>query len=211
MLDNSIFYNILYTMNSNYDTPIIRERSVAALRRAIEIIGTAHKLALLLGGANTLVGSWLHKTKYGVAGHYVRPIEELTDGQVKRHDLRCDLFPEGDHYFLAIKNIASKVIEKYILTTIARFFETPACFIAEVINYLNETIYDSILVKNNELMSHHILAISTHACAYKYAVLQHASPMFGDIFPHTEIIKVFFAAQADVIDEIYSQLEEKDG
>ncbi len=194
-------------MNSNYEIPIIRERSITALRRAIDIIGTAHKLAHLLGGANTLVGSWLHKTKYGVAGHYVRLIEELTDGQVKRHDLRCDLFPEGDHYFLAIKNIASKVIEKYTFTTIAQLFEKTS----DVINYLNETIYDSVLVKNNELMSHHILAISTHACAYKYAVFQHASVMFGDVFPHTQIIKIFFAAQADVIDEIYSRLEETDG
>ena len=193
-------------MNSNYEIPIIRERSIAALRRAIEIIGTAHKLAHLLGGANTLVGSWLHKTKYGVAGHYVRLIEELTKGEVKRHDLRCDLFPEGDHYFLAIKNIASNVIKKYTLTTLAQIFEN----IPHIVEYLNVAIYDSVLVQD-ELMSSNILTISTHKEAYKQAVLQDRATLFGDVFPHTQIIKVFFAAQADIIDEIYSQLEEKDG
>lgn len=190
-------------MNSNYEIPVIRKRSIAALRHAIEIIGTAHKLAHLLGGANTLVGSWLHKTKYGVAGHYVRPIETLTGGEVKRHDLRCDLFPEGDHYFLAIKNIASNVIEKYDIENIEHVFKNSL----DIINYLNITIYDSLLVANNTIKSSHILDISIHASAYKYAVLQDSTTIFGDVFPHTHIIKVFFAAQADIIDEIYSRLE----
>jgi TorA maturation chaperone TorD/DNA-binding transcriptional regulator YdaS (Cro superfamily) len=65
-----------------------------ALSKAIEIVGGQTQLARLLGVKQANVWHWLNKAER-VPGEYVLAIESATGGQVTRHDLRPDLYPDG--------------------------------------------------------------------------------------------------------------------
>jgi len=66
----------------------------AALSKAIAIVGGQTQLARLLGVKQANVWNWLNKAGR-VPGEFVLPIERATGGQVGRHELRPDLYPEG--------------------------------------------------------------------------------------------------------------------
>lgn len=72
-------------------------RPVEALRRAVEIAGGQSELARRIGGRckQQNVWSWLNVTRQPAA-EYVLDIERATGGQVSRHDLRPDLYPEPE-------------------------------------------------------------------------------------------------------------------
>lgn len=64
-----------------------------ALTRAIAIVGGQTQLARLLGVKQANVWHWLNKADR-VPGEYVIAIEKATGGEVTRHDLRPDLYPD---------------------------------------------------------------------------------------------------------------------
>jgi TorA maturation chaperone TorD/DNA-binding transcriptional regulator YdaS (Cro superfamily) len=65
----------------------------SALAKAIETVGGQTQLARLLGVKQANVWHWLNKAER-VPGEYVLAIENATGGQVTRHDLRPDLYPD---------------------------------------------------------------------------------------------------------------------
>jgi DNA-binding transcriptional regulator YdaS (Cro superfamily) len=68
---------------------------ILALRRAVEIVGSASAMAARLGVSHTAVRFWL-ENKHPLAGEHVLPIEAATrelGQEVSRHDLRPDLYP----------------------------------------------------------------------------------------------------------------------
>ncbi|MEK9971295.1 MAG: molecular chaperone TorD family protein [Ferrovibrio sp.] len=65
----------------------------SALAKAIETVGGQTQLARLLGVKQANVWHWLNKADR-VPGEYVLAIEAATGGQVTRHDLRPDLYPD---------------------------------------------------------------------------------------------------------------------
>lgn len=64
-----------------------------ALEKAIEIVGTQAELARALGVTPQHVWNWLNRDEK-VPAEQVIPIERATEGKVKRHDLRPDLYPK---------------------------------------------------------------------------------------------------------------------
>ena len=64
-----------------------------ALNKAIAIVGGQTQLARLLGVKQANVWHWLNKADR-VPGEYVLAIEKATGGEVSRHDLRPDLYPD---------------------------------------------------------------------------------------------------------------------
>ncbi len=70
----------------------IRDRSRNALKHASEILGNKSKLARAIGISPELMNTWISKSAYGCSPKYVLQIEELTKGEVKRYELRCDLY-----------------------------------------------------------------------------------------------------------------------
>jgi TorA maturation chaperone TorD/DNA-binding transcriptional regulator YdaS (Cro superfamily) len=66
----------------------------SALVKAIEVVGGQTQLARLLGVKQANVWHWLNKADR-VPGEYVLAIEAATGGQVTRHDLRPDLYPDA--------------------------------------------------------------------------------------------------------------------
>lgn len=65
-----------------------------ALARAIEIVGGQTQLARLLGVKQANVWHWLNRADH-VPAEFALAIERATGGQVARHELRPDLYPEG--------------------------------------------------------------------------------------------------------------------
>lgn len=65
----------------------------SALAKAIDTVGGQTQLARLLGVKQANVWHWLNKAER-VPGEYVLAIEAATGGQVTRHDLRPDLYPD---------------------------------------------------------------------------------------------------------------------
>jgi TorA maturation chaperone TorD/DNA-binding transcriptional regulator YdaS (Cro superfamily) len=65
-----------------------------ALNKAIAIVGGQTQLARLLGVKQANVWHWLNKADR-VPGEYVLAIEKATGGQVDRHELRPDLYPDA--------------------------------------------------------------------------------------------------------------------
>lgn len=65
-----------------------------ALETAINIVGGQTQLARLLGVKQANVWHWLKKAGR-VPGEYVLAIETATGGQVTRHELRPDLYPDA--------------------------------------------------------------------------------------------------------------------
>lgn len=66
----------------------------SALERAIDMVGGQSQLARLLGVKQANVWHWLKKADR-VPGEFVLAIETATGGQVTRHDLRPDLYPDA--------------------------------------------------------------------------------------------------------------------
>lgn len=64
-----------------------------ALAQAIDLVGGQTQLARLLGVKQANVWHWLNKAER-VPGEYVLAIEAATGGQVTRHALRPDLYPD---------------------------------------------------------------------------------------------------------------------
>lgn len=65
--------------------------STDALRKACEIVGGQKPLADRIGTTQSQVWYWLERSKKGVPGEFVLPIERASG--VSRHDLRPDLYP----------------------------------------------------------------------------------------------------------------------
>ncbi len=65
-----------------------------SLERAIKIIGSQVKLAKILGKRQSSIWNWLKSGR--VAAEYAIPIEQATGGQVTRHELRPDIYPEEE-------------------------------------------------------------------------------------------------------------------
>jgi DNA-binding transcriptional regulator YdaS (Cro superfamily) len=65
---------------------------LAALRRAKNILGTQSAIADLVGVTQPHV-SFVLSGKSKIPADWCIPIETATDGQVKRHELRPDLYP----------------------------------------------------------------------------------------------------------------------
>lgn len=62
-----------------------------ALRRACTVAGGQKPLADQIGTTQSQVWYWLQRSKKGVPGEYVLPIERATG--VSRSELRPDLYP----------------------------------------------------------------------------------------------------------------------
>lgn len=65
---------------------------MSGLKKAIELAGGQSALARLIGVKQGHIWHWLNKSKK-VPAEYVIPIETALDGQVKRHELRPDIYP----------------------------------------------------------------------------------------------------------------------
>lgn len=66
----------------------------SALARAVEHFGGQKRLADRIGTSQAQVWYWLHEAKRGIPGEYALAIERETDGAIKRHELRPDLYPD---------------------------------------------------------------------------------------------------------------------
>jgi len=66
------------------------------LKKAIRIVGGKSQLAKLIGVHQTLPGKWLREwPEKGIRAEHAIAIEDATNGQVKREELRPDIFGEG--------------------------------------------------------------------------------------------------------------------
>ncbi|MBP6818316.1 MAG: helix-turn-helix domain-containing protein [Ferrovibrio sp.] len=65
--------------------------SLAALDAAASIVGSHAALSGKIGVPKTTMSSWRTRKKAVPADHCL-PIEQATNGQVTRHDLRPDIF-----------------------------------------------------------------------------------------------------------------------
>ncbi len=65
---------------------------VQALEKAVELVGGQTALAASIGVKQTHVWNWLNRDKR-VPAERVIAVEEATDGQVSRHELRPDIYP----------------------------------------------------------------------------------------------------------------------
>ena len=91
----------------------VRTRSLIALEQAINIMGNSNRLGKALGISSAIITQWKRSGKYGVNAKYVLPIETLTNNQVKRYDLRCDVYPEADTYFFMIKKVVYNICKTH--------------------------------------------------------------------------------------------------
>lgn len=64
-----------------------------ALKRACDVVGGQKPLADLISTTQSQVWYWLERSKKGVPAEFVVLIEQATGGQVKRHELRPDIYP----------------------------------------------------------------------------------------------------------------------
>lgn len=67
------------------------------LQRAIEICGGQNALAKKIGVKQSTLWHWIERSRKGVPAEYVIKIEKATAGQVKRTELRPDLYPGKSH------------------------------------------------------------------------------------------------------------------
>ena len=67
--------------------------NIAALQKAIEIVGGQTALARHLGLKQPHIWQWLNVSKR-VPAEFVLEIERATAGRVSRHELRPDIYPE---------------------------------------------------------------------------------------------------------------------
>jgi DNA-binding transcriptional regulator YdaS (Cro superfamily) len=62
------------------------------LEKAIKIVGSQYRMAKILGKRQSVIWYWLKSGH--VSAEFVIPIEQATGGQVTRHELRPDIYPE---------------------------------------------------------------------------------------------------------------------
>jgi len=65
--------------------------STKALRKAVKIAGSQSELARRMGVDQRYVWNWLTR---GLPVERVLAVESAVDGQVTRHELRPDIYPE---------------------------------------------------------------------------------------------------------------------
>lgn len=63
-----------------------------ALTKACAVCGGQKALADRIGTTQSQIWYWLERAKKGVPAEYCGPIEQATDGQVTRRDLRPDIY-----------------------------------------------------------------------------------------------------------------------
>ena len=68
-----------------------KSESRSALQQACEAAGGQKSLAARIGVTQSMVWYWLSRSRRGVPGEFVLPIEAATG--VSRHALRPDLYP----------------------------------------------------------------------------------------------------------------------
>lgn len=68
---------------------------LSAIERAFKVVGNQHALAAKLGVSDEAVRKW----KRRVPAERVLEIESATNGVVTRHELRPDIYPEGNEAF----------------------------------------------------------------------------------------------------------------
>lgn len=67
---------------------------MSGLKRAIKILGSQASLASAIGTTQQTVSNWL-KSGF-VSAKFVLRIEAATHGEVTRHELRPDLYPDEE-------------------------------------------------------------------------------------------------------------------
>jgi DNA-binding transcriptional regulator YdaS (Cro superfamily) len=70
------------------------------LLRAINLAGGQSALARLLGIRQGQVACWLYRDKH-ISAKHILAIERVTNGQVKRYELRPDLYPPEEYEDIA--------------------------------------------------------------------------------------------------------------
>lgn len=73
----------------------MKTQSADALKRAIDVVGTATELARQIGSpvSSTHIYNWMRRDKAGVPPERCPDIERVTGGKVRCEDLRPDLAP----------------------------------------------------------------------------------------------------------------------
>lgn len=189
-------------MNKNSEQ-YVRLRSVAALERVIEIVGTRGKLAPLLDIAESVIANWLYRTKCGVAAMYVLPLEHLSQGLVNRHQLRCDIYPEGDSYFRRLYIFMDEILDDLNMKN----EDDLKNHLLKVLPRITDVIYKD-QTQNDDGWAADILTYSAHCKAIEYAIFQ---PEYYEFPGHYDprMKRAFFAMQADLIDTLHTLLGKK--
>lgn len=63
--------------------------TIKAIAKAAGIVGSQAKLARIIGASPMSVSHWMRR---GIPRRWCVPVEDATQGQVTRHDLRPDIF-----------------------------------------------------------------------------------------------------------------------
>ena len=64
------------------------------IKKAVEVVGSQKKLAMLIGCGQTFVSQMLSGDRPVPPGKAI-PIEHATNGKVSRHELRPDIYPSA--------------------------------------------------------------------------------------------------------------------
>lgn len=185
----------------------VRKQSLVALREAIKIVGTANKLALLLGISPTSVKQWIQSGKHCVNAKYVIAIEKLTEGKVKRYDLRCDIYPERDNYFGLIKKAASELITKLQLFKIEDLTSMNPEYLRVDVHYRCWLMLTGSATHREIIDAHDVLAWTCRNDIYKSQIFcKFCFTNDSEIVITTELWQAFFALNADISTEMYDIL-----
>ena len=177
----------------------VRARSLAALEEAVNIVGNTNRLAKALGISSPIIKQWKASGKYGVNAKYVIPIEKLTEGQVKRYELRCDLYPECDNYFVLLKNIAYDLCNEYAFTKIDDIRVTKFDIVSEL-----EKITTAYL--SNPDNQDEVIKFTHNKYEFKKHLLEAGYWKISCSTPSANYSQAYFAFQADVCLALYNQL-----
>ena len=178
----------------------VRAQSVAALERVIEIVGTRTKLGAVLGIAESVVGNWLSRTKYGVAPTYVLPLEHLSGGMVSRYQLRCDIYPDGEEYFTRLNILMIEILDDLKIKSKTDFTR----HILKALPKIIDVIYKD-QIRGGENWAPEILTCTMHPDAIQYAIFQ---PEYYEFPSHYDarLRRAFFAMQTDLLDTLKTLL-----
>lgn len=187
----------------------VRERSLAALEQAINIIGNANRLGKALGISSVIIGQWKMSGKYGVNAKYVLSIETLTNREVKRYDLRCDLYPEADTYFFMIKKTIYNICEKYALINLdglqKHTIDTHISIMQNVEDHIIKYI-DKYLLSPTHISE--VLEYSEHCNQFKIYLLKNHSHL---LYPNNSTgSRAYHAMYADLCIGLYEYLQKNE-
>lgn len=177
----------------------VRARSLVALEEAIKIVGNTNKLAKVLGISSPIIKQWKTSGKYGVNAKYVIPIENLTEEQVKRYELRCDLYPERDNYFVLLKKIAYDICHDYGFTKIDEMRQN----LMGVVNKLEKITTSHLSNPDNR---DEVIKFTHNQYEFKKHLLESGYYETTRSNPSTNYSQAYFAFQADVCIALYNQL-----